>query len=96
MSYQGYLMPPNMIDLILRSNVRLHTNLDVAFGVQPSSDPNIMWRTDANKSARVHITPAYIRYWAGLSEELRTRVDRDVDEHESLLHRAPSSPSIQK
>src|SRR5581483_991875 len=39
-SYQGYLMPPNMIDLILRSNVRLHTVLDVAYGVQPSSDPN--------------------------------------------------------
>ena len=82
LSYGGYLMSPDKIDLILTSNVRLHTITDVAFGVVPSNDPATMWVTRANESPRVHITPAYIRYWAGLQPNLRERVDQDVDEHQ--------------
>lgn len=85
LSYQGYLMSPDKIDLILRSNVRLHTINEVAFGVVPSSDPKTMWVTRANESPRVHITPAYIRYWSGLNQTLRARVERDIDEHQARL-----------
>ena len=83
LSYGGYLMSPDKIDRILESNVRLHTVTDVAFGVVPSSDPQTMWVTRANESPRVHMTPAYVRYWAGLNPALRERVERDIDAHQA-------------